>query len=86
MSSAATTDGSLLGGALSFEQPARGYRTAIDPVMLAAAVTLARGRVLDLGAGAGAAALCLARRVAAVAVTGLEIDPETAALGARNAM
>lgn len=85
MSAWATTETPLLGGSLRFEQPARGYRVAIDPVLLAASVTLARGQVLDLGAGTGAAALCLASRVAAVSVTGLEIDAATAALAARNA-
>ena len=58
-----TTDDTLLDGAVIFRQPAEGYRAAIDPVFLAAAVPdSVRGRVLDLGCGAGAAMLCLARR------------------------
>jgi len=82
---AATAD-SLLGGKIVFYQPAEGYRTAIDPVMLAAAVPARSGdRVLDLGAGAGAAALCLAKRVPDCKVTGLEIDPALVSLARTNA-
>ena len=83
---AATTEDRLLGGRVMFRQPAQGYRAAIDPVLLAAAVPArARDRVLDLGAGAGAASLCLAARIDGVDVTGLEIDPDLAALFGANA-
>ncbi|TVR95756.1 MAG: methyltransferase domain-containing protein [Rhodospirillales bacterium] len=71
----ATVD-ALLGGRVRVHQPARGYRVAIDPVLLAAAVPGRGGeRVLDLGTGSGAAALCLAARVADVSVVGLDTDP-----------
>lgn len=85
MSAPGTTQGGLLAGQLQFEQPARGYRVAIDPVLLAAALPIARGMVLDLGAGAGAAGLCLAWRVPDVTVTGIELDTAMAALATRNA-
>lgn len=76
----------LLGGRVRILQPAEGYRAAIDPVLLAAAVPAAAGdRVLDVGAGTGAAALCLAARVSGVRVSGLEIDPGLAALAERSA-
>ncbi|MDP6353160.1 MAG: methyltransferase [Alphaproteobacteria bacterium] len=66
-------------------QPRRGYRAAIDPVLLAAAVAAGAGEhVLDLGMGVGAAALCLASRIAGVRITGLEVQPELAAIAARN--
>lgn len=82
----ATTDDRLLGGRVILRQPARGYRAAIDPVLLAAAVPVAPGtRVLDLGTGVGAAALCLIARVDGAAVTGVEIAPEIAALARGNA-
>ncbi|MBI1207923.1 MAG: methyltransferase [Azospirillum sp.] len=75
----------LLGGRIALWQPRHGYRAAIDPVLLAAAVPAAAGeRILDLGAGVGAAALCLAARVAGAAVVGLEVQPALAALAARN--
>lgn len=80
------TEDRLLGGRLRLFQPRRGYRAAIDPVLLAAAVPARAGdRVLDLGCGVGAAALCLAMRVAGVAVEGLEVQPELVALARRNA-
>jgi tRNA1(Val) A37 N6-methylase TrmN6 len=75
-----------LGGKVMFYQPAEGYRAAIDPVLLAAAVPARAGQhLLDLGAGAGAASLCLARRVPECRVTGLEIDPALVSLARTNA-
>ena len=42
----------LLGGRVRLRQPIRGYRVAIDSILLASAVPAKRGsRVLDLGAG-----------------------------------
>lgn len=77
----ATTIDPLLGGRLRLVQPRTGYRVAIDPVLLAAAVEAKAGeRVLDAGCGTGAAALCLAARLPDVAVVGLECDRESAAL------
>jgi tRNA1(Val) A37 N6-methylase TrmN6 len=85
MSLAERTEGTLLGGRVKFAQPAKGYRAAIDPVLLAAAVPATAGEsVLELGCGAGAALLCLARRVEGLHTTGLERDGETAALAREN--
>jgi tRNA1(Val) A37 N6-methylase TrmN6 len=76
----------LLGGRIRLVQPERGYRAAIDPVLLAAAVPARSGEhVLDLGAGVGAASLCLAARVPGCRVTGIELQPDLAALAAGNA-
>ena len=80
------TEDRLLGGRVRLLQPRRGYRVAVDAVLLAAAVDAAAGqRVLDLGAGVGAVGLCLAARVPGVTVTGVELQPELAALAHRNA-
>lgn len=80
------TEDRLLGGRVILRQPAGGYRAAIDPVFLAASIPAsARDHILDIGCGPGAAALCLARRVAGARVTGLEIDRETARLAGDNA-
>jgi tRNA1(Val) A37 N6-methylase TrmN6 len=80
------TDDRLLGGRLRFFQPRRGYRVAIDPVLLAAAVPVGAGeRVLDAGAGTGAAALCLAARVPRARVVGLERDRALLAVARLNA-
>ncbi len=75
-----------MGGRVLLRQPAEGYRAAIDPVVMAAAVAASPGeRVLDLGCGVGAAALCVLARVPGVTVTGLEIQPVLAALARGNA-
>jgi len=79
------TDDALLGGKVKFRQPASGYRAAIDPVLLAAAVPdSVQGRVLDLGCGAGAAMLCLAKRREDLQVVGLERDEGMAQLARHN--
>ena len=75
-----TTDDRLLDGRVILRQPVRGYRAAVDPVLLAAAVRVKGAlRVLDAGCGTGAAAFCLAERAPEVALTGLEIQPAYAA-------
>lgn len=77
----------ILGGRVHLIQPIGGYRVAIDPVLMAAAVPAIAGqRVLDAGSGTGAASLCLARRVSGVSVAGLELQAEMAELAARGAM
>lgn len=76
----------FLCGRLHLWQPIKGYRAATDPVLLAAACPAAAGQsVLDMGCGAGAAALCLAARVPGIRLAGLELQPAYAALARRNA-
>jgi tRNA1(Val) A37 N6-methylase TrmN6 len=83
---AGLTEDALLGGRVRLLQPAKGYRVAVDAVLLAAAVAARPGdRVLDLGAGVGAIGLCLAARVPGCTVTGLELQPALAELARRNA-
>lgn len=77
----------FLCGKLLLWQPIAGYRAATDPVLLAAACPAREGdSVLDLGCGAGAAALCLGRRVPGLHLAGLELQPGYAALARRNAV
>ncbi len=81
-----TTRDAFLGGRLTLAQPIQGFRAGMDSVMLAAAVPAVRGEtVLELGSGAGVAALCLANRVSGVRVLGLEIQADLAALATANA-
>ena len=80
------SDDALLGGRVKLLQPTHGYRVAIDPLLLAAAVPAAAGdAVLDIGCGVGAAALCLAARVPACRVTGIEMQRELVRLAGENA-
>ena len=80
-----TTEDQLLGGRVRLIQPVDGYRAAIDPVLLAAAVPASEGdRVADLGCGAGAVFACLAARVSGIQILGVERDPAMAAIARRN--
>jgi tRNA1(Val) A37 N6-methylase TrmN6 len=80
------TEDALLGGRVHLLQPRKGYRVAVDAVLLAAAVDAAENtRILDLGAGVGAVGLCVARRVPGCQIVGIELQPELAALAERNA-
>jgi tRNA1(Val) A37 N6-methylase TrmN6 len=80
-----TTD-AFLGGRLAIRQPKTGYRAGVDPVLLAAAIPARAGEaVLELGLGAGVASLCLWRRVPGVVLTGIEVQPDYAALARENA-
>jgi tRNA1(Val) A37 N6-methylase TrmN6 len=75
------TSDRLLGGRVILRQPRHGYRVAVDPVLLAAAVQAAPGaHVLDAGCGTGAAMFCLAARCADLRLTGLEVDDARTAL------
>ncbi|SNB60756.1 tRNA1(Val) A37 N6-methylase TrmN6 [Arboricoccus pini] len=81
MDSVATSLDRLLGGKVNLLQPQKGYRVAIDPVLLAAATPIAAGeRALDMGCGTFAIGLCLAARVPGSFVVGLESNPAIAAL------
>jgi tRNA1(Val) A37 N6-methylase TrmN6 len=82
---APVTDDALLGGRVKLLQPASGYRVAIDPVLLAAAVPAGPAdNALDIGCGVGAAALCLAARVPDCRITGIETQRDLARLAGEN--
>ena len=80
------SEDAILGGRLVLRQPLKGHRVGHDAVLLAAAAGVRPGdRVVELGAGVGAAGLALARRLDDLAVTLVEIDAALAALGRENA-
>lgn len=86
MDLSATTENAFLGGKVRARQFSVGFRSGLDAVLLAAAVTAKRGRkILELGSGAGVAALCLAARVPECEITGVEIDARLVELANQNA-
>ncbi len=75
----------LLNGRVLIKQPKEGYRVAIDPIFLAASVAVAPGEfVLDVGAGVGAASLCLASRVPHCRIIGIEQNKDLVHLATDN--
>jgi len=75
----------MIGGGIHLLQPKTGYRVSMDTIMLQASVPARAGdRVLEPGTGTAAAALCLARRVPGVEVTGLEIQPALERIARQN--
>lgn len=80
------TEDAFLGGRLRLKQKRSGHRAGHDAILLAAATAAGPGdRVVDLGAGVGAAGLALAARVAGIELILVEIDPELAELARANA-
>jgi tRNA1(Val) A37 N6-methylase TrmN6 len=80
------TEDAFLGGRLRLRQPRDGHRAGHDAVLLAAATAARAGdRVVDFGAGVGAAGLALASRVAGVDLKLVEIDSGLARLARDNA-
>ncbi|GBR52858.1 tRNA1(Val) (adenine(37)-N6)-methyltransferase [Gluconobacter sphaericus] len=81
----AREEGFLLGGRVRYDQFTKGYRTGLEPVLMAASIPAKPGEtVLEGGCGAGAALLCLSARIPGVHGVGLESDPETQALAEQN--
>jgi tRNA1(Val) A37 N6-methylase TrmN6 len=81
-----TTEDAFLGGQLRLRQPRSGHRAGHDAILLSAATPAQSGdRVVDFGAGIGAAGLALARRVPTIELLLVEIDPDLAGLARGNA-
>src|ERR1700730_14497704 len=81
-----TTEDAFLGGQLRLRQPKSGHRAGHDAMLLAAAAPARSGdRVVDFGAGVGAAGFALARRVAGVELVLVEIDEALAGFARANA-
>src|SRR3954468_17278482 len=68
------TEDGFLGGRLRLRQPASGHRAGHDAILLAAATAARPGdRIVDFGAGVGAAGLAVARRVPDIDLVLVEI-------------
>lgn len=87
----AVTEDTLLRGRVVLYQPARGFRSSLDPVLLAAFLTPDQaaatvppaddvGRFLDLGAGTGALSFLLLARAPSSHGVAVELQPRLAAL------
>lgn len=80
------TEDAFLGGKLRLRQPKSGHRAGHDAMLLAAATPARSGdRVVDFGAGVGAAGLAVAKRVAGVKLALVEIDEKLVDLARGNA-
>jgi tRNA1(Val) A37 N6-methylase TrmN6 len=80
------TEDAFLGGRLRLHQPKSGHRAGHDAMLLAAATSARSGdRVVDFGAGVGAAGLALAMRIPGIRIILVEIDAALAELARGNA-
>lgn len=79
-----TTTDYIFDQAVQLRQPVKGYRFGTDAVFLAASVPAGQGRLLDMGAGAGAVALGVSWRLPDYQITAVEKDPGLAELLASN--
>jgi tRNA1(Val) A37 N6-methylase TrmN6 len=80
------TEDAFLGGLLRLRQPRSGHRAGHDAMLLAAATPARSGdRVVDFGAGVGAAGLAVAKRVPGIELVLVEIDSGLADLAHGNA-
>src|ERR1700761_1519199 len=81
------TEDAFLGGQLRLRQLKSGHRAGHDAMLLAAATPARSGdRVVDFGAGVGAAGLAVARRVTGTDLVLVEIDAALAQLARGNAV
>jgi tRNA1(Val) A37 N6-methylase TrmN6 len=81
------TEDAFLGGKLHLRQPKSGHRAGHDAMLLAAATPARSGeRVVEFGAGVGAAGLAVAKRVAGIKLVLVEIDQGLVELARGNAV
>jgi tRNA1(Val) A37 N6-methylase TrmN6 len=78
------THDTLLRGRVKLIQPVRGFRSSLDPVLLAGFIRAPYGHFLDIGCGTGALSFLLLARDPAATGLGVEIQPRLAGLAARS--
>lgn len=76
----AITRDTLLRGRVKLLQPRDGYRSSLDPVLLAAFVTPPFGHFLDIGCATGVLSFLLLAHDPAATGIGVEVQPRLAAL------
>lgn len=70
---------------LKIEQPEKGYRFSVDPILLVSSVTPKDGeQILDIGTGCGIIPLILASNYPKIHITAVEIQEELAEIAQRN--
>lgn len=70
---------------LKIEQPEKGYRFSVDPIVLASSVTPKDGeQILDIGTGCGIIPLILASNYPKIHITAVEIQGELAEIAQSN--
>jgi tRNA1Val (adenine37-N6)-methyltransferase len=74
------TRDTLLRGRVTLLQPRRGFRSSLDPVLLAGFVAPPFGRFLDIGCASGALSFLLLARDPAARGVGIEIQPRLSGL------
>lgn len=80
-----TTLNGILDNRIMLLQPAKGFRFAIDTILLAAAAPEHNTpKILEMGCGVGGVMLAMAWRLQTAKITGIEIQPELAALCLQN--
>jgi tRNA1Val (adenine37-N6)-methyltransferase len=78
------THDTLLRGRIQLFQPARGFRSSLDPVLLAWFIKPPYGQFLDIGCGTGALSFLLLARDPTGRGVGVEVQPPLAGLLARG--
>jgi tRNA1Val (adenine37-N6)-methyltransferase len=80
----AITHDTLLRGRVKLLQPRHGFRSSLDPILLAAFIQPPFGRFLDLGCASGALAFLLLAKDPAATGVGVELQPRLAELAVRG--
>jgi tRNA1Val (adenine37-N6)-methyltransferase len=80
------THDTLLRGRVKLLQPRHGFRSSLDPVLLAGFIVPPYGDFLDIGCASGALSFLLLAQDAAARGQGVEIQPRLAELAGQGAM
>lgn len=79
------TEDLILNGKIKLYQPKRGYRVAVDPILLASMVELkSKQTILDVGCGVGTISLILKYMDNSQTITGIDVDSVMTELCEKN--